>query len=298
MTTNFEICSKINKLRRQFLEKLDRIILPLINFLYDKYYEKNHIRIMRSIESSIEKAIIYFENQETITFDAAATFTVIINKSYEPKLKKLDEKIKNYVIEWNDPHLRLLDSKYDTSLAAYKDKKTTDIENLNEVEKPLIKCLYADKLQLNGDYLNELQKIDDNGGYGTTHILIGCEILKQFSSISLKDINPVIDSAILKIHKDQQYSPTIDLFFERIVLLQWKGYNHVIRPSWIIRIIYSQTKNGGWCWNRSVWPQQAEQHPSCLALAALIQYREYYKSKLGERSDAVPSAIGSAFPIV
>jgi hypothetical protein len=285
----------IVSLSNAFLEKLDRIAFPLINSLFDLYFEKNQRRIMNKIENSIEKAVMYFENQDTITFDAAATFTVMINKSYEPMLERFDGKISNYFLEWNDPHLRLLDSKYDPSLPKCKAKKKWDVEKLYEVEKPIIKCLYADKLQLKEDYLNELQIIDDNGGYGTTHSLIGCEILKRFSSISIGLISPIIESAISKIYKAQRYCPAEDLFFERTVLLQWLGYSHLIRPSWIMRIIFSQAEDGGWCWNRSIWPQQTNQHSSCLALAALVQYREYLKTELGETSHAVPSVIGSAF---
>ena len=146
-------------------------------------------------------------------FDAIATFTLIINKSFDDRLAVLDDKIVSYANKMRDPHLRLLDSKYDPGFRFSNRANAVDLSALSDVEKPLVRCLYADRLGLGQRVLQELGRIEDNGGYGTTHFLIGCVILKKFSSIHGPMLDEKIEACLAKMMDAQKYESASDLFF-------------------------------------------------------------------------------------
>lgn len=289
---------KIDRFYARGGEIFDRIVVPIENRVLNQYARKHPDKIYQDLETAIGKGINYFERQEEMIFDAIATFTLIINQSFEDRLSVLDDKISSYVTKLKDPHLRLLDSKYDPASVLLSTANAVDLSTLSDVEKPLIRCIYADWLGLDQSVLQDLARIDDNGGYGTTHYLLGCVILKKFSSIPASFLGEKIEECLVKIMDAQKYESASDLFSERTVLMQWLGYSHLIQPAWIARILRAQMKDGGWRWSRSIKPQKANQHSSALGLAALIYYREHLKLQRGEISQATPVEIGSALPII
>lgn len=289
---------KIDRFYTRAGENFDRIIVPIKNQVLNQYMRKHPDKTSKDLEAAIGKGIKYFECQEEMIFDAIATFTLMINKSFDDRLAVLDDKIVSYANKMRDPHLRLLDSKYDPDSVLSNRANAVDLSVLSDVEKPLVRCLYADRLGLGQRVLQELGRIDDNGGYGTTHFLIGCVILKKFSSIPGPMLDEKIEACLAKMMDAQKYESASDLFSERTLLMQWLGHSHLVQPAWIGRILRAQLKDGGWRWSRSIKPQKANQHSSALGLAALIHYREHLKRQRGEVSRAASAEIGSALPIV
>jgi hypothetical protein len=289
---------KIDRFYTRIMEIFDRIAVPIANKVLNQYIRKHLDKTYQDLETAIGKGIKYFERQEEMIFDAIATFTLIINKSFDDRLVALDDKIVSYTNKMRDPHLRLLDSKYDPGSVISNHANAVDLSALSDVEKPLVRCLYADRLGLDQRVLQELGGIDDNGGYGTTHFLIGCVILKKFSSIPGPMLDGKIEACLAKMVDAQKYESASDLFSERTVLMQWLGHSHLIQPAWIGRILRAQLQDGGWRWSRSIKPQKANQHSSALGLAALIYYREHLKRQRGEVSQATSVEIGGALPII
>jgi hypothetical protein len=170
-----------------------------------------------------------------------------------------------------------------------------DEEELSWPEKPILKCLYADKLGLAEDYLEELEASDDGGGYGSTHVLIGCIILKVYSTIPHELIDPIIEKTIASIVREQQRSRIGDIYSERVECLEWLGYEHYVKEAWVFRIIAGQMSNGGWYWNRSLFRPETDQHPTCVALTSLIQYREKQIKKNLHHQGPRPTDIGRVY---
>jgi len=279
------------------MERIDRIVMPIVDASLDAYARTSPHRFATRVEAGIGRALQYFEAQPSLTFDAAATVTLIVNTSFEPRLARLHDKVRAYARQWNDPHLRLLDASYDPDGPGSTGAAPFDVEVLADVEKPLLRCLHADRLGLDEAFLPTLAAIDDGGGYGTTHKLLGGVILKRFSTISASRLDALIDSTIPPIARAQRYACATDIFSERTTLLLWFGHGHLVRPSWIVRILRAQAKDGGWRWRRSLWPQPSAQHPTAVALAALILFREKHFRSWAGASGASPSTMGDCFPL-
>jgi hypothetical protein len=293
----------MKSLTRRALERLDRdlskllratdpVTVPVQNAWYDAVARRFPDRHLRRVEESIRRGLGFFEAQEELTFDAAATFTAIVSDAFEPGIAALHHKVRAYWARWNDPHLRLLDARYDP-LRRAGSAAEVNTSGLSHVETPLIPCLYVDRTGGAKEALRSLEDIDDDGGYGTTHKLVGCMILKAFSP----DPDPAVDEAIAStigpMVSKQRTARARDIFFERTVLLQWVGHGEAVRPAWIVRILDSQMDNGGWYWNRALVGPRADQHPSALALAALIQYRD----RQTRVPPTAPPVLGHAFPL-
>ena len=279
------------------MERVDRIVMPIVDASLHAYVRTAPYRLAALVEEGISRGLEYFDAQPSLTFDAAAMVTLTVNTSFEPRLARLHDKVRAYARQWNDPHLRLLDASYDPDRPGSTDAAPFDVEVLDDVEKPLLPCLYADRLRLDETFLPTLEAIDDGGGYGTTHKLLGGVILKRFSTIPAGRLDALIDSAIPLIARAQRYACATDIFSERTMLLLWFGHAHLVRPSWIVRILRAQAKDGGWRWRRSLWPQPSDQHPTALALAALILFRETYFRSAAGASAASPSTMGDCFPL-
>jgi len=275
----------------------DHVLVPVGNAIYNFYARTWPGRFRKQVEDAIDRGISFFEQQETLTFDAIGTFLLMINTSYEPRLDRFDEKIRAYAGKWNDPHLRLLDEDYDPESGVNTAKEEVNPNGLDMVEKPLVDCLYADRAGIDEKFLQEIEALEDDGGYGTTHKLLAAVILKKFSAIPGGVLDGMIESAISNIAKAQRRASAADIFFERTVLLQWLDRDHFVDPAWIVRILRAQLGNGGWRWDRSFRRRRAEQHPSCCGLTALIQFREK-RIKGGAATAPKPSELGRAFPLV
>lgn len=288
----------INKIYQIVLLSFDWLIVPLGNIIINYYLKKNPKKLESRLDKSINNGLTYFQNLPSITLEAIITLTLFVNETFDKNIASLNLKrhLRDYTKEWKDPHLRIFDIDYDPERDGAFCPNTLNIEELSGPEKPLPKCLYADNFELKEDFLNELLEIDDKGGYGTTHVLLGCAFLNVFSAISKKSINRVIASMIDPLVKAQRNSRASDIYMERIVFLKWLGYNEFVKPAWIFRIIKAQLPNGGWPWKKYFFPGKAAQHPTALAIAALIQYREDMGTYFGCRSKPKRFEIGYIYP--
>jgi hypothetical protein len=288
-----------NRVYRKICRILGKPILPIQNRRLNNEAKKDPERLLEMIDASIGKGVEYFENEERISLEAIGGFTFMANYLLEPKLADLplEENLKAYYLRCKDPHLRLFDKRYDPERDGARCPDEFDLNTLIGAEKPIVECLYADRRGFSEDYLDELIKIDDNGGYGTTHILLGCMILETFSDFSRELLNSVVLKTIAPIVSAQKYSLVEDIFYERIVFLLRTGYEEYVQPAWIIRMMNAQMKNGGWDWKNSPSAPRADHHPSSLAIAGLILYRERVikKRNIVEISDKIK--MGNIFSI-
>jgi len=137
------------------------------------------------------------------------------------------------------------------------------------------KCVYADRLETGVDILEELSELEDGGYYGTTHIVWGCLLLRRFSTLDGNRIDALMDQAIESMKRRQRTDIVGDLFAERVAFLQWAGRHDDVDRASIWRIVRAQRNDGSWGRVPSIWPQPPSQHTSCLALAALIDFRAH-----------------------
>jgi hypothetical protein len=282
---------------RRVIGYIDWFLVPVENCVLNWYARKYPQQFRARLEHSIEKGFKYFEAQSSLILDAILTFNIIVNKTFDPRLALLSQKAHEYCKQWKDPHIRLLYKDYDLERDSASCPNEFNVDELSRPERPILKSLYADRLGLSEDFLAELETIDDKGGYGTTHILLACVILKTFSTIPHEAINPVLESTIAPILRAQRRTRVDDVYVERTAFLQEFGYQHHIQPAWILRIMLAQLEDGGWFEWRSLFRTPSHQHPSSLALAALIQYRELRLKNRADDPELRSSNIGEVLSL-
>jgi hypothetical protein len=164
-----------------------------------------------------------------------------------------------------------MDDGYDPK--APESKKRLYVSPNHPINFLMEKCLYADRLGADVSILDELARLEDNGFYGTTHIVWGCLLLRRFSTIDCRPIDALLDRAIDSMIRRQKIDGVGDLFAERIAFLQWADKHDDIDPAWLWRLVRAQRPDGGWRRLTSIWPQPSSQHTTCLALTVLIQHQ-------------------------
>lgn len=267
----------VDKLYRLALRFTNPFLVPMENHML-ALAGRNSSRTFESrFAAAIERGVDYFANQEALEIAPLFVFKRILAGRGERELSFVEQKLEKYRQEWQDPNLRLLDKSYDPE--AEQSRRSRQWVTHNAIEQLIVKCLYADRLGLTEEFIDELAAIDDNGGYGTTHIILGAAILKEFTNFSPDRLARLIASARIRLIQAEARDRAGDLFFERALFLQWQGFPDDVEPAWIQRIIRSQRRDGGWVRRKSLFPMASNQHSSCLALSALIRYREQRKSQ-------------------
>lgn len=260
-----------------WIKYIDPFWVPLENSilnLYCKFFPRD---FQRRIDHAIDCAIRYFERIDNWEIDTLVVLNHIIDESYDSRLNIAKQRLEHYRLQWKDPFLRIFDHRYDA------DRDGAECPNVyvppRKMHELMMRCVDADRLNLDEKFIQELSEMDDNGSYGTTHILLGCILLKKFSNIDPGLLDTTTGSTIPAILGAQRISRISDIYSERVVFLQWLQLHHLIEPAWIARIVFGQMKDDGWYWNRPPFSTSSYQHPTCLALGAMIQYRNYARQK-------------------
>lgn len=265
---------------------LDPVLVPLENRLLNRYAKRYPRRLEEKLERAIDRGLTYFERIENWQLDSLVAFTLFADESHDKRLAMVSSRLAKYQSLWKDPFLRIFDRSYDPETDG-KDRPNTYVPEVPH-DHLMIKCVYADRRHLGKEFLQELGQLEYNGGYGSTHILMGCALLRQFSSIEPERLDALMQSTIGPILRKQQRSRISDILCEGTAFLQWQGHFNLVQPAWIIRIINGQMADGGWYWKRPPIFPASHQHPSCLAIAALMLYRQSLQT--GTTNEAISNA--------
>lgn len=262
--------SLLPNLFRRVLGRVDPFLVPRANRRLNRRAAAEPERFQVDIESAIDRAIAYFEPQREMEMSAIYMLTRLYRLGLEPRLAFMEKLIGRYMNEYNNPHWRYFDHAYDpwSAVALARTQQTPS----HPIEVLMLKCLYADRLDLGEELLWDLAATDDNGGYGTTHIAAGGLLLKVFSTIPTERIDSMIQATVPAMLRAQKVGRAGDIFAERIMILQWLGQQAAIECAWIQRLLDGQNADGGWPGRISLRRHVSNQHTTCVALAALIQY--------------------------
>jgi hypothetical protein len=259
---------------RRAVGSIDPVLVPRANLRLNAATKAAPDRFRTAIEATIDRAIAYFEPQHEMEMSALYMLTRLYRVGLEPRLAFMEKVIADYMGRYNNPHWRYFDRSYDP----WSEAALARIQQIpsHPIEVLMLKCLYADRFGLGEDFLWELASTDDNGGYGTTHIVAGGLALKVFSSIPQTRIDAMLQGTVPKLVRAQQVGRAGDIFAERIMILQWLDRHDCVERAWIQRVIEAQNPDGGWPGRISLRRHVSNQHTACVALAALIQYRAFH----------------------
>ncbi len=230
------------------------------------------------LADSIARGLQYFERLPGLELTSLIALWPSLQDGGEEHLRFLVPALQYYRSRFNNPDLRLFDDAYDP--VAREVEGLRRIPPNHPINVLMERCLYADRMGLDAELLQDLARLEDGGFYGTTHIVWGCLLLRRFSNIDRTKIDALIRPAIDSMLRRQKVDVVGDLFAERIAFLQWAGRPDAVDPAWLWRLARAQRPDGGWRRMSSIWPQASSQHTSCLALAALLQHRNRFKASL------------------
>jgi hypothetical protein len=248
----------------------ERVLVPWENRRLSARVVSARDGFARRIEAAIDRGIAWFAGAARLEFDPMFVLHRLHEAGLEPRLGFVHAHIAAYRARCNDPGLRVFDRCYDPDDPAVAHLPRVTRED--PILQLMIRCIYADRLGLTEGFLDELAAIDDRGGYGTTHIVVGGTLLKSFGRIPHAAIDALLAGTLRPMIRAQRTRTVGDQFAERVMVLQWLGRHDAIEPAWIARLLDAQRPDGGWAAHGTPAPA-SNQHTSTLALAALVQYR-------------------------
>lgn len=259
---------------RLFLTATDPVTVRLGNLVLASQTRTESQR--RRQESALARGIEWFSRQEMIEISGLMLLQAVHAAGLEPRLAFVNDAIARYRAA--NPGFR--ERLFDPSHAYDPTKDPYGLRYRNETswqvfEHPLDtimrRCLYADRLNLDERFLEELGSLEDGGGYGTTHAIVGGRLLLRFSHIDPDAIRAFMDARAECIAKANRAERHGDLFAERILVLQWLRRFDLIDPVWIERMTRAQLPDGGWGGRPMLRKPVANQHTTAIAVAVLVQ---------------------------
>jgi hypothetical protein len=225
---------------------------------------------------ALTRGIAWFARQRMIEISGLLLLDAVYRAGLDARLAFIDESIARYREENPGFRERLFDARhpYDPTEDPYG-LRYRDDGSWQVFEHPLDtimrRCLYADRLGLGPDFLTELGSLEDGGGYGTTHAIVGGRLLLRFSRIDPDAIRAFMAETAPRIAAANRGQRHGDLFAERILVLQWLDRHDLIDPVWIERMVQAQLPDGGWGGKPLLRGQVANQHTTAIAVAVLAQ---------------------------
>lgn len=256
---------------RSFLYRTNPYLVPLRNRRLARLATRDAAAIQRQVNAAIDSAIRYFETRPHINLAPFIMLIRLARTGLVPRIQAFEQAVSGYFEKYSHPHLRLLDPQY----APPEDPSATDADDHydNPVHQLMTRCLYADRRGDGASCLAELAKLDDGGGYGSTHIVVGALILREFGAVPEALIEPLLRPVSGGLIDAQRCDRAGDLFAERIATLQWLGRDAAVEPAWILRLLKAQCRDGGWTAGPSLRFAAPNHHTTVLALIALVQWK-------------------------
>lgn len=235
---------------------------------------------------AIEKGMEFYteEKQAKLEFDEYFLLKEIIGH----KNKKLVIDDKKY---FSDPFRRLLDRKNPMDRIAFTKKNQAlamghqisnsfyDIDNVpsrflaDATDDVVLKALYCDLTGYAEDDFKILKALNSgDGGYLDTHFLIGLMLLKNNHCYEEEKINEQVGAAVASLVKAQKNDIDFsDLYAERIVVLYWAGYGHLVEKEWVEKVRDALMDDPGWRDREKI---ASDAHTTGLAILAMLYYSE------------------------
>src|SRR5262245_14240204 len=169
----------------------DRFCVPLADRRIRRKLDRDPRMLRSEIEQAISRGIRYFELLPGLEITTMIALWPALQSGLEPRLRFLAPALQYYRARFNNPDLRLLDGDYDPKSPAVADLLYVPPNHVINVL--MEKCLYADRMGIGAEILDDLARLEDGGFYGTTHIVWGCLLLKRFSGIDESRIDALMD---------------------------------------------------------------------------------------------------------
>ncbi|WP_134682275.1 hypothetical protein [Paracoccus ravus] len=269
------------RLRRSAEFRYDRLTAAARNRRLDAIYRAEPMRHLDAIDEAVTRACRWFDPQQDVSMSVLHCARQTLLRTGDARLGFVQSQMEQYRATIRDPAFRVLDPHYrDDSPEILALPDVMEIRPYYPVELMMIETAWAD-LRPRPGLLERLAGFSDEGGYGSTHVIVGGLILLENAGADRDAVTALMAGEIGPIARANDLTARAeDLFAERCMVLQWLGRHDLVRPAWIMRLLARQRPDGGWT-ARNIPPLgQSNQHTSILALASLAGFLAYERRAL------------------
>lgn len=270
----------LERARRSAEFRLDKLTTRFRNDRRDHAFAADPDAHLARIDAAITRGVGWLGPQQDVSMSVLYCALQTLRHTGDARFEFVRRQMDHYRSTINDPAFRVLDRDYDdTAPEVAALPSVMDVRPYYDVELMMIDTAWAD-LRPQPDIMDRLAAFDDDGGYGSTHIVIGALILKENGGADAAALDALIQSQIEVIASANDLTARAeDLFAERCLVLQWLGLHDRVRPAWVMRLVDRQLPDGGWT-GRNIPPEgQSNQHTSVLALAVLAEFLHNHRAR-------------------
>jgi hypothetical protein len=251
----------------------DRLTVRARNDYLDAAFSRDTRGNLQRIYSAVTRGSDWFKAHLDVSMSVLYVALRTLTRLDDARFAFVGDRMQRYKNTYRDPAFRMLDINYDPAAApfcALPDVMT--VRPYLPIELLMIDAVWADIRHQPG-ILERLQAIDDQGGYGTTHIVVAGLILLANGGAPEEATRRLMATTVQPLTAaNDRTAYAGDVYAERIMVLQWLGLHKLVRPAWIMRLLRAQLPDGGWR-ARNIPPfGQSNQHTTILAMAALAEF--------------------------
>jgi len=271
----------VNLMQRAFRSaefRFDRATVASRNRRLNTIFSKTSEVQIQRMNDAIDRGVSWFLPQVDVTMSVLLCAQQTLERTNDNRFSFLHEKLEHYRRTIKDPALLMVDPSYDPGADAHRDlPDVMDVRPYYPVELLMIDTIWAGK-KPQPDIIERLMSFDDNGFYGTTHIVVGGVFLLRNGGASADRVRQMMENTVKTIVRANQITARAeDIFAERCMVLQWMELHELIEPAWMMRLVDNQMDDGGWKARNMPPLGLPNQHTTIVVLAALAEFVAQYR---------------------
>jgi hypothetical protein len=255
-----------------------RATAPAGNDRLDAQFAQSRDLWLTQIDRAIDRGIAWFLPQADVSMSVILCARKTLERTGDLRFSFVNEKAEHYRRTIRDPAFRMFDKNYnpdDPNLGHLPD--VMQVRPYFPVELLMIDTVWAD-VRHQPDIVDRLKAFDDNGFYGTTHIVVGGLILLENGGAPADVVREMMNATVDTIRRANEITARAeDIFAERCMVLQWLDLHQFVRPAWIMRLVRNQLADGGWQARNMPPIGKSNQHTTIVTLAALAEFRAQHR---------------------
>lgn len=261
--------------------RFERATVPMRNERLDATYARAPDLWLEKVDRAIDRGVAWLLPQADVSMSVLFCAKRTLERTGDPRFEFVHEKAEHYRRTIRDPALRLIFPDYDDEDPAYAEvPHVQGVRPYYPVELLMLDAVWADR-RPQPDILDRLRGFEDNGFYGTTHIVVGGLMLIWNGGAPAKEVQEMMAETVPIIRRANEITARAeDIFAERCMVLQWLERHDLIRPSWILRLLRNQLPDGGWKARNMPPLGQSNQHTVIVTLAALAEFLAHERGRL------------------
>lgn len=263
----------ITRIRRSAAFRIDRATVPRRNNRLDANFAEDRAAWLGRIDHAIDRGVAWLLPQADVSMSVILCARKTLERTGDKRFSFVREKAEHYRRTIRDPAFRMFDKDYDPDNPIYSDlPDVMQVRPYFPVELLMIDTVWAD-IRKSPDLLDRLKAFEDNGFYGTTHIVVGGLILLENGGAPADEVRAMMAATVNTIARANDITARAeDIFAERCMVLQWLDLHDLVRPAWIMRLVRNQLADGGWQARNMPPIGKSNQHTVIVTLAALAEF--------------------------